>query len=182
VVAQKAPDEKTNKPKASWGKGDRVADQSSLSRASWIVRHLCSDSLEPMRTVRLTQLNSPAATRGHNVHSLSSIDIQKLVHRNKKSSKTFVRLVKVVPTFEKVVPCNRPTKQLRSPAKATWPNKNGLKGDATSVVCSSNDYMVLPTSLFTAIYFPVQAWGSAAINPYYMYHSFAYSGWGNHNL
>jgi hypothetical protein len=75
---------------APGGKGDRVADQSSLSRVSWTSRYLCPDSLEPTRTIWLTQSNGLAATRGHNVHTPSSINIPKLVRQRKNHLKLLV--------------------------------------------------------------------------------------------
>jgi hypothetical protein len=74
VVAQKALGKKTNKTGGTGGKGDRTTDQSSMSRASRTVRRLCPDSTEPMWTIQLIQPNGPRATRGHNVHALSSIE------------------------------------------------------------------------------------------------------------
>ena len=124
--AQKALGKKTNKTRGTEAKGDRIADQSSMSHASRTVRRLCPDSLEPMLAVRLTQPNGPRATRGHNVHTLSSIEDHRQVCR-RKSSRTSGWLVKVIPAFEKVVPCNRPTKKIRSPAKATQENKTTQK-------------------------------------------------------
>jgi hypothetical protein len=146
VVAQKALGKKTNKTRGTEAKGDRIADQSSMSHASRTVRRLCPDSLEPMLAVRLTQPNGPRATRGHNVHTLSSIEDHRQVCR-RKSSRTSGWLVKVIPAFEKVVPCNRPTKQLRSPTKAIHLNKNGPKGDTTSIVYSSCDARIFSTRL-----------------------------------
>jgi hypothetical protein len=121
VLAQKAPSKKTNKTVGAKGQGDWTTDQSSMSRASQTVRCLCPDSPEP------TRLANSAGRFGSNQRTLRPCAF---MHRQpetgmskNKSSKTSGRLVKVVPTFEKVVPCNWPTKQLRSPAKATRPNK-----------------------------------------------------------
>jgi hypothetical protein len=143
---------------------------------------ICPDSPEPTRTVRLTQPDGLVATRGHIVHAPSSIDIPKLVRRRKKSSKTSRQLVKVVPAFEKVVPCNRPTKRLRSPAKATRENKMTQK--ATQQMSPVHPMMrwYFTPAFSPPTYFPVQAWGSAAMNPNYMYHPFAYLVWGHHNF
>jgi hypothetical protein len=73
------------------------------------------------------------------------------------SSKAFGRLVKVVPTFEKVVPCGRPTKQLRSPAKATRPNKTSQK--TTQQVSHVHPVMSWYFSpIYSSPYFHVQIW------------------------
>jgi hypothetical protein len=94
------------------------------------------------------------------------------------SSKTSCRLAKVVPTFEKDVPCGKPTKQFWSPAKATRLNKMAQK--ATQQVSFVHPLMTWYFSLTysSLIYFPIQTWGSAAMSPYYMYHPITYSGLG----
>jgi hypothetical protein len=85
-------------------------------------------------------------------------------------------LVKVVPAFEKVVPCGRPTKWHRLPAKAAQPNK--MEQKATQQVSPTHSMMpwYFSPAYSSLIYCPVQTWSSAAMNPYYMYIPFAYSG------
>jgi hypothetical protein len=80
--------------------------------------------------------------------------------------------------FEKVVPCGWPTKQLRSPAKATRPNKMSQMATQQVLPIHSMTSWYFPPSYPPPIYFPTQAWGSAAMNMYYTYHPFPYSGWG----
>jgi hypothetical protein len=83
--------------------------------------------------------------------------INKTCTLKQKSSKTSSRLFKVVPTSENVVPCNRPTKQLRSPAKGTQTNKTAQK--ATQQVSHVHPMMswYFPPAYLSPTYFLIQA-------------------------
>jgi quinol-cytochrome oxidoreductase complex cytochrome b subunit len=74
-----------------------------------------------------------------------------------------------------VVPCDRTIKQLWSSARETQPNKMAQKAmQQVSPIHPMLPWYFLP-AYSSLIYFLAQAWGSAAINPYYMYHPFSYS-------
>jgi hypothetical protein len=84
------------------------------------------------------------------------------------TSKTFSRLVKTISAFEKVVPCGRPTKQLQSPAKVTRPNKTTQEGMQQVMSIHPMMSWYFSPAYSSRKYFPVQAWGSVAMNQYYM--------------
>jgi hypothetical protein len=126
-IAGKALDGKTNKSGGAGGWLNRAAEQSSLTQASWTVRHLRTDSLSLKQTVRMTQSYCPPMARGVGVHTT-----QKKETHEQSTYSAHGRLVKVSHTFDqllskyaskKVVLRDRPTKKPRSPAKTKRPNK-----------------------------------------------------------
>jgi hypothetical protein len=68
-ITRKALDRKTNKSGDTGGRLNRAAKQSSLPRASRTVRHLRTDGLVLMRTVRLTRSDNPPMVRGVSLHT-----------------------------------------------------------------------------------------------------------------
>jgi hypothetical protein len=65
-IAREAPDRKINKSKGAGGRLNRAAEQSSQTRASWST---CAGGPVLMRTVRLTQPESPPMVRGVSLHT-----------------------------------------------------------------------------------------------------------------
>jgi hypothetical protein len=67
-IARKAPDRKTNSSEAQRNILNQAAEQNSLTQASQTVRHLGADGPVLMRTVWLTQPDSPPMARGVSLH------------------------------------------------------------------------------------------------------------------
>jgi hypothetical protein len=115
--------ERQTSPEESGGRLNRGAEQSSLTRASWTVLHLCADGPVLMRTAR----RWPEA----------SVSTQSKEGDQRQSTcNAHGRLVKVVPTLDqllskyinkKVVLRDWPTKKPQAPAKTKRPNKTAQK-------------------------------------------------------
>jgi hypothetical protein len=162
------------------GKHDRPANQSSLSWASRAIQHMRVDGPtnsagwsgsdqrpQPLCTFRPQQ--TEIGTWKQNLFKASN--------RLVKSSSTFDRLLfKCV--SKKAGLRGRPTKPPQSPTKVTRSMRTAQK---VAQQVSSAHPSIVTTWYFSPacsslIYFPVQTWDSAAMNPYYMLNPFAYLG------
>jgi hypothetical protein len=68
-IARKTPDKKTNKSGGTEGRLNQAVEQNSLTRASQTIQHLRADDPMLMRTVRLTQPDSPPMAISISLHT-----------------------------------------------------------------------------------------------------------------
>jgi hypothetical protein len=162
------------------GKHDRPANQSSLSWASRAIQHMHVDGptnsarwsgsdQRPQHLCTFRPQQTEIGTWKQNLFKASN--------RLVKSSSTFDRLLfKCV--SKKAGLRGRPTKPPQSPTKVTRSMRTAQK---VAQQVSSAHPSIVTTWYFSPacsslIYFPVQTWDSAAMNPYYMLNPFAYLG------
>jgi hypothetical protein len=100
---------------------------------------------------------------------------------------TYSRLIKADPTFDqllfknaskKTVPRDRSTKKPRSPAKTKRPNKTTQKETRQASPVHPMRPGYFPPVYSSSVYCPTQMWNGTTMNPWYMYSSFVYPGWG----
>lgn len=162
------------------GKHDRSADQSSLSRASRAIQHMRVDS--PTDSAGWSGSNQ----RPQHLCTFRPQQTE-IGTWNRKLFKASNRLVKSSPTFDrlffkcvskKVGLRGRQTKPPQSPTKVTQLMRTTQKAaqQVSSVHPSIVTTWYFSPACSSLIYFPVQTWDSAAMNPYYMLNPFAYSG------
>jgi hypothetical protein len=167
-IARKAPDKNTNK---SGGTGQAQPS----SRAKLLDSSIADCPTLPHRRSG-AHADGPADSAGQSAHDHRRQPLHKARKetQGKNEHNTHGRLVKVGPTFDqllakyagkKVVLCDRPIKEPRSPAKTKRSNKTARK----AMQQASPIYHVLPgyspPAYSSSIYFPIQIWNCTTMNP-----------------
>jgi hypothetical protein len=137
-------------PKASGGGLNRSAEQSSLTRASRMVRHMRADSPVLMQTVWLTQPDSPPMARGISLHTKRKRGRRGKAHITHMAdwSKPALLLINCSPnmlarrSFYAIGHQRNPSHPLKQNDRIKRP-----ESDAAGIAYSSSDARILSTRL-----------------------------------
>jgi hypothetical protein len=167
--------ERLTSPEAPEGRLNRAAEQNSLTRQSWTVWHLLADGPVLIRTVWLTQLDSPPMARGVSLQRKQGKKHKGKAHMVGWSKPTLL-LISCCPNMlaRRSFYVIRQQRNLGHPLK-----QNSPKGNATSIIYSSCDVRMVSTHLLIVDVLSCSDMEWYDVDPWYMHNLFVYSGWGH---